>query len=280
MHATGTTAAVEAGKWGATVKTLAMGTAGTALWGSLAFYFVAGMNAAETVVEATTAERLFFRMELAETELVDGCALNNGEGICDGKAWIILSEHAPRLETPKMPDAMAQSVPVPLWEEVTARNTLSDSSCNKTITKDLPAWLASMPKAETGLTVALVPASLATCQTAAPGIDPQREHRNFWFLSGEKVVAELRCSLPGTYMEPSCELAAFPQHGQFEATYSRIPATNVETMIQQAPHMLAVLKEGLPSEASGRVDLDFMTGPYTVDGVTAASMAELKGVTS
>jgi hypothetical protein len=280
MHATGTTAAITAGKWGTTVKTVAMGAAGTALWGSLAFYFVAGMNGAEAVVEATTAERLFFRMELAETELVEGCALNNGEGICDGQAWIILSEHKPRVETPDIPGALSQTVPLPLWEEVAARNSMSDSACNKTVTEGLPAWLASMPKAETGLTVALLPAAMSSCQATAPGIDPQREHRNYWFLSGDKVVAELRCSLPGTYMEPSCELAAFPQHGRYEASYSRIPAANVETMIYQTPHMLAVLKEALPSEAALTVDLGFMTGPFSVDGVTAASLAELKGVTS
>ena len=279
MQSTATTAAATAGTWGATAKTVAMGAAGTALWGSLAFYFVVGFGNVETASQDTSSERLFFRMELAETDLVHGCTLNHGEGACDGKAWIILSQHRPRAETPEMPQALREVMPQPLWDEVVARNAMSDGTCNAAVTVDLPNWLASVPRASTGMTVALLPEHLTSCQAVAPGLDPHREHRNFWFISGDQIVAEMRCSLPGTYMEPSCELAAYPEHGAYEVSYARLPASNVERIVEQAPQMLAVLKAALPAEAASVVDLGFMSGPVAQEAEAATAMTGLKDLT-
>lgn len=275
MHTTSTSAAATAGTWGATAKTVAMGVAGTALWGSLAFYFAVGFNGGEISETETAAERLFFRMELPETDLVSGCSLNNGAGACDGQAWIILSEHRPRAETPDMPRELSESLPVPLWEEVAARNAMADGACNTAISTDLPNWLASVPKSDEGVTVALLPENLANCQSVTSGIDPQRAHRHFWMLSGTRVVAELRCSLPGTYMEPSCELAAYPEQGAFEVSYSRLPASNIQEIIQQSPEMLAVLDRNLPEDFGRSVDLAFIEGPFASDAATAEALAEL-----
>jgi hypothetical protein len=278
MQSTSTSVAASAGTWGATAKTVAMGVAGTALWGSLAFYFAVGFNGAENVTTETEVERLFFRMELPETELVNGCSLNFGAGDCDGQAWIILSEFRPRAETPDMPRALRGVVPPPLWAEVAARSAMSDNACNTAMAVDLPNWLAGVPRSEQGMTVALLPDHLASCQAIAPGIDPKREHRNFWFLEGDKVVAEMRCSMPGTYMEPSCELAAYPEQGRYEVSYSRLPALNVEDIMEQTPHMLKVLNRALPAENAGIVDLAFIKGPFARDAETSEAMAELRSV--
>lgn len=278
MHSTATSAAVAAGKWSTTAKTVAMGAAGTALWGSLAFYFVVGVNGADPIVSENTAKNLFFRMELAETDLVEGCKLNSDAGLCDGTAWIILTGHRPRAETPDMPSALADTIPAPLWEQVAARNELSDGACGAAIAHDLPAWLASVQKPTAGVVVARLPDSLASCQASTAGVGPQHDHRNFWFFEGDKVVAELRCTMPGTYMDPSCELAAYPEHGTYEVSFSRLPAINVEEIVYQAPQMLAILDANLPSEAKGIVDLDVIKAPFVQAPETGQAMVELGGV--
>ncbi|WP_136634790.1 hypothetical protein [Pseudooceanicola onchidii] len=281
MQSTSTSAAAAATTWGATAKTVAMGAAGTVLWGSLAFYFAVGMNNADEITnedQVETAERLFFRTELPEADLVQGCQLNNGAGACDGTAWIILSQHQPRQDAPPMPEALKVSMPTPLWDNVTERNDMTDRTCNRAITVELPRWLATVPRASEGVTLALLPEHLGACQASAPGIDPRREHRNFWFISGQKVVGELRCSLPGTYMEPACELAAYPEHGTFEVSYSRLPAANVEAIATQAPQMLEALKAALPADLAARVDLDTIPAPVAFDADTAAAMGDLVNV--
>ena len=276
MLSTSASTAVTAGKWGATAKTVAMGAAGTVLWGSLAFYFVVGASEVDSFA-TTEAERLFFRMELPEKELLAGCAENFGAGTCDGQAWIILSQHRPRPETPDMPRDLRESVPLPLWEEVAARNAMAEGACGRALSVDMPRWIAGQPKSD-GMTVAVLPEALSSCQTATAGVDPKREHQNFWFFEGEKVVAELRCSLPGTYMEPSCELAAFPQNGVYEVSYSRLPATNIDQIVDQVPEMLGVLKDNLPSETASVVDVAFIKGPFASDSVTRAALTDLRTV--
>ncbi|WP_375175325.1 hypothetical protein [Pseudooceanicola sp.] len=278
MQSTGTSVAATAGTWGTTVKTVAMGAAGTALWGSLAFYFAVGFNSTETVASEEEVKRLFFRMELPEVELVEGCSLNYGEGSCDGQAWIILSEYRTRAETPDMPGALRTSLPEPLWAQVAARNTMADESCRTTLSVDLPNWLAAVPRGDNGTTVTLLPEHLATCQAESASFDPKREYRSFWFLDGNQVVAEMRCSLPGTYMEPSCELAAYPENGSYEVSYSRLPARNVEKIMEQSPHMLSVLDTNLPAENAGIVDLAFLKAPFNLDAETSEAMAELRSV--
>lgn len=281
MQSTSTSVAAAASTWGATAKTVALGAAGTALWGSLAFYFAVGLDGAESVINNDTdktVERLFFRTELPEVDLVRGCQLNHGAGDCDGKAWIILSQYKPKAEAPPMPTSLQAAVPQPLWDNVTERVAMSDAACAKAITQGLPQWLATVPRSPAGASVALVPDHLASCQAIAPGIDPKREHRSFWFISGDKVVAELRCSLPDTYMDPSCELGAYPEHGEYEVSYSRLPAANVQAIADQAPNMLEVLEDALPSEIATQIDLDFIKGPITRDDAVDGSMAALMNV--
>lgn len=274
MQTRASTVAATAGQWGGTAKTVAMGAAGTALWGSLAFYFVVGANGSDAVAESdVAAQNLFFRMEIAESELVDGCSLNSGTA-CDGTAWIILARHPKQLDAPQIPTALKEAVPEPLWRSVTERTDLTNKTCGAVIAKDVPAWLAALPKGE-GTTVARIPETLAACQAMA---DPTRAHETFWFMSGPAVVAEMRCSVPGTQMDPSCELATFPEHGTYQVSFSRLPAVNAQAIATQSPDMMAILEANLPDGMAGNVALDLMTSPVSYDVDTTTAMDRLNGI--
>lgn len=278
MHSISTSTAAAGGKWGSTAKAVAMGTAGTVLWGSLAYYFVVGAGVSDMVADGAPAEKVYFRTELAEKDLLRGCSLNNGAGECDGDAWIILSQHVPRTETPKRPEALKAALPQPLWEDMAARNAMTDAACNAMVSKELPGWLATVPRAQGAMTVALVPQNVISCQPSTNGPDAAREHRTFWFIDGDKVVARMRCSVPGTYMDPACEFAAYPEHGTYTVSYSRLPAGNVERMVQQAPNMLGALEASLPDELTGVVDLAVVRGPFAVDAATSNALADFGSV--
>lgn len=277
MLSTSTSTAAAAGKWGATAKTVAMGAAGTVLWGSLAYYLVVGASVSDFVSDGAPAKKVYFRTELAETELLRGCTLNNGAGDCDDQAWIILAQHTPRSETPDIPEALKAALPEPLWEDMAARNAMVDPTCNATVAENVTGWLSGLPHNGGAMTVALVPQEVISCRPNDNGPDAAREHRHFWFFDGEKVAAQLRCSAPGTYMDPACELAAYPEDGKYTVSYSRLPAGNVERIVQQAPSMLGTLDASLPDELIGVVDLDVLRGPFAVNAETSNALADFGG---
>lgn len=279
MHTTTTSTAVAAGKWSATAKTVALGAAGTALWGSLAFYFVAGYSGtgADVAAMATDepATRIQFRTELAETELLRGCELNNGAGACDGMAWARLTHYISRPETTEMPSVLKASLPQPLWDDLATRNEVANGACTTALTTELPTWLASVPRVPGAMSLTLVPGQFASCDAMAASFDPSRDRRSFWFIDGDRVVAEMRCSVPGSFLEPACELAAYPEEGRYEVSFAQLPAGNIERIIEQAPHMMEILNVSLPEEMAGIVNLDVVHGPFAVDAQTSAVLADL-----
>lgn len=264
--------------WGnlsVSAKTMAMGTAGVALWGSLAFYLAVGGEPPLPDAPTEAAERLFLRMELPETALLNGCVENFGGTSCGDNAWVIISEDRARAMDASMPRKLADNLPAPLWAELVARHSMSDEKCRTTIEDELPDWLTSGARARTGLHATLVPDRFTTCQGISSNIDPVRDVQAFWIMNDEKVVAEVRCTMPVGGRESECQFSAYPDHGNYVVTYSRLPATNVSDIVDQSAHMLNILATNLPESMAGRVDLAFLEGDIALDEASAHAVASL-----
>lgn len=264
--------------WGglsAGAKTAAMGTAGVALWGSLAFYFLVGGEEAQVADTLEPSERLFLRMELPETVLLDGCVENFGGSACADKGWIIISENKERARSTMMPRGLTEAMPAPLWTEVVARHSMSDADCKATLEKELPEWLGSGSRARPGLHATLVPDRFTACQARASGIDPVIDAQAFWIMKDHKIVAELRCSLPVEDRSADCQLSAFPDHGDYVVSYSRLPAANVSSIVDQTGHMMGVLSSNMPEGMQDRVDLSFLDGKIAFDEASAHALSSL-----
>ncbi|WP_407492394.1 hypothetical protein [Pseudooceanicola sp. MF1-13] len=268
------------GVWGglsASVKTMAMGTAGVALWGSLAFYFVSGPGDTTDIDTVQASERLFLRMELPETALLDGCAENSG-ATCGDKAWVIISENRERARQTVLPVALVGKVPPPLWTEVVARHSMNEPKCRDLLEEELPKWLSSGSRAKDGLHATLVPDRFTTCKGQAADIDPNLAVQAYWIMDGPQVVAEMRCTMPGGSRASECQLTAYPEHGDFVVSYSRLPAKNAGQIVDQSARMLGVLEANLPESAQGSVDLAFLDGQIAFDDASAHAVASLQNM--
>ncbi|EAQ04212.1 hypothetical protein OB2597_08719 [Pseudooceanicola batsensis HTCC2597] len=266
------------GKLGMSAKTVAMGTAGVALWGSLAFFFFVGDDGSETKAAAGGAERLFLRMELPETALLDGCTENFGGADCTGQAWVIISENRDDGSASGMPAALEDKLPEPLWNEVVARHSISEAQCRDTLTEELPKWLSSGARDVPGLHATLLPDRFTACQGIASDIDPMRDVQAFWIMSDHRVVAEVRCTMPGGDMDSECQLSAFPEHGGYVVSYSRLPASNIQQIVAQSSGMLAIVADNLPEEVAAHVNLAFLDGRIALDDATAHAVTSLRGM--
>lgn len=266
--------------WGslsASAKTVAMGTAGVALWGSLAFYMVVGSSDSHTEedIAAQSQERLFLRMELPESTLLNGCAENFGGDACSDKAWIIISENKARSQATVMPAGLKGVMPAPLWTEVVARHSMNDQTCKTTLQDELPKWLSSGARAKKGLHATLVPDRFTACKGNVADNDLTQDAQAFWIMSDEKVVAELRCTLPQGERDSDCQLSAYPENGDYVVSYSRLPSANASAIVDQSAHMIGVLAANMPEGAKDRVDLSFLDGKIVFDDASAHAVASL-----
>jgi hypothetical protein len=95
-------------------------------------------------------------------------------------------------------------------------------------------------------------------------------------MDGDKVLAQVQCTVPGSYSDPYCQLTAYPENGAQVASFARLPAGNVEDIIARAPEMLAALQFNLPKEIAALTDLDLLDGPFMVDRTAAAAARDLR----
>jgi len=253
-----------------------MGTAGVALWGSLAFYFVSGPGETGEDMELTASERLFLRMELPETSLLNGCSENFGGTTCGDKAWVIISENKERARATVLPVGLRNSMPAPLWTEVVARHSMNEPKCRDLLEDELPKWLSSGSRVKDGLHATLVPDRFTTCKGMASDIDPDRAIQAYWIMDGPQIVAEMRCTMPGGTRNSECQLTAYPENGDYVVSYSRLPAANAGQIVDQAANMLGVLAANLPESAQGSVDLAFLDGQIAFDDASAHAVASLQ----
>lgn len=276
MQLSGTGLVALWGKLGGSGTTLAMGAAGTALWGSLAYFSMVGFSGSSGGTGAPLAsDDLYYRMELPERVLLEGCKNNYGGSQCTDQAWAILAANADKARTP-MPEPLADALPVPLWNDLSVRHAATEPTCADALNKGLPEWVGAMAASSKGPHVAVLPARYTACQGIAAGIDPMREHRLFWYMDGDKVLAQVQCTVPGSYSDPYCQLTAYPENGAQVASFARLPAGNVEDIIARAPEMLAALQFNLPKEIAALTDLDLLDGPFMVDRTAAAAARDLR----
>ena len=278
MQVSGTGLLAFWGKLGGSASTLVVAGAGTALWGSLTYLAMVGFGdgGSSSGVVATAPEDTFYRMDLPERVLLEGCAQNYGASKCDDQAWVILAADKGKAPAEAMPETLSASLPPELWKTLSAHHALSEESCARNLREDLPAWIAAQAAATTGPHVAVLPAQFSVCQGVAAQTDPAREYRSFWFLDDRRVVASVQCSLPGSYSDPYCQLVAYPQHGAYVASFARLPAGNVERIIADAPEMMAALAFNVPQDMRDRVELDFLDAGFVPDSAAAAAAQELR----
>lgn len=222
----------------------------------LVFVFVSTEQSPLTAQITENGFKLGARVTLKEHKILSGCIENFGRGPCKGKMSLIVTGKIGRANRKVLPRGADLKLPNPIMNTIAYGNFHTEPSiCDAETRSSLSSWL-ERSKSEVGeVKISLMPELLALCfNTRKP--DEKQFYENFWFFSGDAIIASMRCSLVENVPNPLCTLSAYFSGGEYWAQLGFYPAVNATKIVEQFPNIVGSLVNNLPDEQAKLLRFD------------------------